>query len=556
MTRIQLPTERQVGHLTLLRQGRKLSLKEYNALTSSERLEMIHQATGKQKYDLILNANDAEQLTPLLHPQELFLTVNEVGAEYAVELLMLASTAQITTLLDLDCWDGDTLSPVLTLYWLQLLLETGPDKVCQIAQEIEPEILAIFLKKHLTIIRGLEAYDDDDAENANRMESIYDIDYASEDAAKIIGAFLRIIMETAQDSYLLLMEMIRSELTTTLEEEVFQERNNRISDLGFIPSVEARAIYAFTDPERFAPGGKIDYLIEADDLPHPGALLAKAHPDNLLAEVLSNGLSHEMAIELCMLANRKMSADSSDISDTAEVSTSLQALYGTLNLALEYLAGTDANKAEQIVNSTYLLHLFQLGNSLLKQVQTTAKEILASPIGPFLDYPEQLFLDALLENPAALYRQATADKPSDLHTITTCQELKSAQQRLEQTQALQQLFCQHLPFNLPEPSDHTEENPALSTLFLTAVANQLLGRSFQPEPISREDLLLLQSRTIIQGAIAPEFVTALHKQIAQLGLDCAFFVEFSLECWEDDFLALAPDNLQKSVPGGLLLAEQ
>ena len=60
MTRIELPTERQVGHLTVLRQGRKLSLKEYNALTGSERLEMIHQASGKQKYDLILNANDAE----------------------------------------------------------------------------------------------------------------------------------------------------------------------------------------------------------------------------------------------------------------------------------------------------------------------------------------------------------------------------------------------------------------------------------------------------------------------------------------------------------------
>ncbi len=555
MTRIELPKERQVGHLTLIRQERNLSLSEYNALTRSERLEMIHQAVGKQKYDLILDANDAEQLTPLLHPQELYLTVNEVGADDAVELLMLASSEQITTLLDLDCWDGDSLSPVLSLHWLQLLLETGPENVCRLAQEIEPEIMALFLKKHLTIIRGIEAYDDDDVENANRVENIYDINYASEDAAKIIVPFLRIIMERTQETYLLLMEMIRSEIISSFEEEVFQERNNRLADLGFVPMVEARGIYAFTDPERFTPGGKTNYRLEAEGLQHPQALLAKAKPDNLLAEVLSNNLSHELATELCLLANRKMSADNTDISATTEVAISLQELYDTLNLALEHLAGTDLDKAEQIVDSTYLLHLFQLGHSLLEQTQTAAQQILSGPIGGFLDYPEQLFIDSLLETPASLYREASADKPSHLQPIATSTDLKLTRQRLQQIQQLQKLFSEHLPFDLPEQTGPPEESPSLSALFLTAIANQLLGRSFQPNPLAVEDLLLLQSQTITQGAIAAEFSTALHKQVEELGLECGFFIEFCLECWEDDFLSLDPDNLQTNCPGSLLLAK-
>ncbi len=555
MTRIQLPTERQIGHLTLHRQGRKLSIKEFNTLTSSERLEMIHQASGKQKYELILNANDNDQLVPQLHPQELYLTITEVGAEYAVELLMLASTEQITTLLDLDCWQKDSLSPVLSLHWLQLLLETGQEKVCQVAQEIEPEILAIFLQKHLTILRGLEAYDDDDAENAKRMESIYDIDYATEDAAKIIGPFLQIVGEQVQGTYLRVMEMIRSEMPSTFEEEMFQMRNNRISDLGFIPSVEARGIYAFTDPDRFTPGGKIASRIEAVDLPTPEALLAQAQPKNLLAEVLTNGLSHELAIELCMLANRKMSADDTDISVTTEVSRSLQQLYDSLNLALEYLAGTDADKAEQIVGSTYLLHLFQLGHSLQKQLQTAAQQIVASPIGPFLDYPELLFIDSLLETPIMFYHEATAEAPSHLQPIASVHDLELTQLRLQQVQALEKLFCEHLPFALPAPSDLPEENPSLCALFLTAVANQLLGRSFQPTPLQLEDLLLLQSRTITAGAIAAEFLSTLQRQVEQRDLNCGFFIKFCLECWEDDFLNLNPDNLQTNVPAGLLLAE-
>ncbi|MCK4691331.1 MAG: hypothetical protein KAT20_05965, partial [Desulfuromonadales bacterium] len=225
MNPINLPTERQVGHLTLLRQGRKLSLKEYNALTTTEQLEMIRQAHGKQKYDLIINSDYAETLTPQLHPQELYLTVNELGAEYAIELLMLASPEQIITLLDLDCWNRDSLSEVLSLHWLELLLNTGEKQVCRLAKKIGSEIWALFLKKHLTIIRGLEAYDDDDADNARRLESIYDIEYASENAAKIIGALLQIIWRNDQETYLLIMETIRSENLSLLEEEVFQARN-------------------------------------------------------------------------------------------------------------------------------------------------------------------------------------------------------------------------------------------------------------------------------------------------------------------------------------------
>lgn len=548
MTRINLPNERQVGHLTLHRQDRSISIKEYNALASTERLEMIRQARGKQKYDLLINATDVAELIPQLHPQELYLAVNELGAEYFVELLALASTEQITTLLDLDCWEGDVLSPTLSLLWLQLLLETGPDKVCQLAEELEPEVLAIFLKKHLTIIRGLEAYDDDDAENAKRILGVYDVDYTSEDAAKIVGPFLLILAEHAQQTYLFLMELVRSEMVTTLEEEVFQQRNNRLSDLGFVPAVDAREIYAFCDPEHFTSGGKKDFLVEAKTLPNPAALLAQANPDNLLAELLTNGLSHELASELCLLANRKMSADGTDLASPADVGSSLQEIYDTLNLALEHLAGIDISKAEQVINSTYLLHLFQLGHSLITQSQTIAKQIISGPIGLLLDYPEQLFLDALAEQPPVLYREACADKPSDLQAIATLKDLELVNLRLQQIKELQRLFSEQLPFDLPADDDFDEEGISLSTLFLTAVANQVLSRPFKPRHLSAEDLLLLKAQTISDNQLNIDFRNQLHALIKELDVDCGFFVEFCLECWQEDLCAIDPAELDCGYP--------
>ena len=553
MSRINLPQERRVGHLTLHRQGRKISVREYNLLSAEERLAMIRQAHGKEKYDLLLNADDAELLAQHLHPQELYLTINEVGSEYAIELLMLANADQITTLLDLDCWNEDSLSPTLSLHWLALLLETGPEKVCQLARQIEPELLALFLKKHLTIIRGLEAYDDDDAENARRLESLYDIEYASEDAAKIIGALLQILAQDAQEIYLLLMEMIRSETTTVLEEEIYQERNNRLLDLGFAPPHLARQIYTYLDPATFVPGGKKDFALEADELRHPGALLARAEPGNLLAEILTGDNSHLLATELFLLANRKMSADRADVSSAKEVAQVLQVIYDTLNLALEYLAGKDLSAAEKIFHSTYLLRLFQLGHSLLEKRRQQARELLDGPLGPFLDYPEQLFLDALGETPPALYRPATSDRPSELQSITTRRDLELVDLRLQQIADLQRLFCELLPFRLPEAEEEPADQPALSTLLLTAVANRLLDRSFQPLPLAVEDLPRLKAMTFTEEHLAQDFRRQLHSLVEQLNANCGFFAEFCLECWEEDLATVNAAEPDSAPPLCLLL---
>ncbi|SEA12589.1 hypothetical protein SAMN05660420_01296 [Desulfuromusa kysingii] len=558
MTKITLPSKRQVGHLTLLRQGRNISLAEYNALTADEQLSMIHQAQGKQKYDLILNSKNNKKLVPKLHPQELYLMVNELGAEYSTELLALATPEQLTTLLDLDCWDHDNLSPILSLHWLELLLGTGEEKVCQLAREMDPEILALFLKKHLFISRGLEAYDDDDAENAKRLEGVYDIQYSSENAAKVIGAILKIWMELEQQSYLYIMEKIRGENATVLEEEVYQARSNRLLDLGIIPAIEAKEIYSYRDPDTFVPGGKSDFHLEAEDLQHPAALLACAHPNNLLAELLSGGIDHATASELLFLANRKMSADNIDVAEAKYVSTAFQSTYDTLNLALEFLAGSDIDKAEEIFKTTYLLHLFQVGNSLIKKLQDQAEKIRLSSIYPYLDYPELLFIDSLLQNPPYFYQEAFEEKSSNLQPITTTKELKRIERRLAQVESLQELFTTILPFKLPAVAAETDddERPSLSGIFLTAVANQLLEREFTPAPLTTADLPLLREKSIVDDQISATFCADISESMHQLAPECDFFVRFCLDVWDQIFLDLEPLTEQSPVFNTLLIADQ
>jgi len=556
MTKITLPKTRQVGHLTLLRQGREISLKEYHTLTAAEQLQMIHQAQGKQKYDLLINAQHVNLLVPQLHPQELYLTINALGAEYSSELIALASTEQLTTLLDLDCWEGDNLSPALSLFWLELLLSTGEDKVCQLVRQMEPEILALFLKKHLVITRGLEAYDDEEADNAKRLEGIYDIDYSSETAAKVIGAVLNIWQGREQESYLLIMEMIRSENLTVLEEEVYQARSNRLLDLGIIPAIEAKGIYSYIDPETFTPGGKSDFHLEAENQKDPSALLACAKPHNLLSQVLNDGISPDIASELLFLANRKMSADNIDISDIRYVTATLQGTYDTLNLALEFLAGTDGDKAREIFNNTYLLQLFQLGSSLIKQRQKKGQELADNWIYPLLDYPELLFVDSLLENPPALYLEANTEEPSKLLPLVSITTLNRVDSRLSQIEALQKLFSSALPFKLQQPEELPENQPTLAGIFLTAVANRVLGREFTPVPLVKTDLPQLKEQTFSSGKISASFGREISQSMQEIAPNCDFFVQFCLDLWEQIFQATDFQSADNPVFSTLLITPE
>ena len=535
MSAASKPPARQSADLTLWRQVPDLDLETFKTLDNAAQLLWVQQAQGKQRHELIMQARAPERLVSRLHPQDLYLTFSALAPESALELLSLATTEQITTLLDLDCWDGDTLSSVLSLRWLELLLATGEDRVRALVRDLEPELLALFLKKHLTITRGLEAYDDDSMENANRLESLYDIDYHNEDAAKIIGALLKIWSEQEQESYLLIMEMIRSEQLSVLEEEVYQARRNRLLDLGLAPPVEARGIYSYREPERFQPGGKQDFSLEAEAMPYPAALLARAQPGRLLAEVISAAIDPHSACELLMLANRKMSADHVDLSSAQAVTDAIRSTYDTLNLALEYLCGENPDRAEEVFRTTYLLELYQLGHSLVVRARRRGQALAAGPVGPFLDYPAVLLLEALNGEPATLYLHDTTQRPGEIRTLSGLPELRLLEARLAELEILETLFCRHFPFSVPDPEDFSGDPPTLSRIFMTAVANQILGRGFTPAPLSAEQLAQLKDCSLDAEHLKPELLNDMRRLLQHPAGDCSSFLELCRELWEDFF---------------------
>jgi hypothetical protein len=251
-----------------------------------------------------------------------------------------------------------------------------------------------------------------------------------------------------------------------------------------------------------------------------------------------------------------MSADNIDISDIRYVTATLQGTYDTLNLALEFLAGTDSDKAREIFNNTYLLQLFQLGSSLIKQRQKKGQELADNWIYPLLDYPELLFVDSLLENPPALYLEANTEEPSKLLPLVSITTLNRVDSRLSQIEALQKLFSSALPFKLQQPEELPENQPTLAGIFLTAVANRVLGREFTPVPLVKTDLPQLKEQTFSSGKISTSFGREISQSMQEIAPNCDFFVQFCLDLWEQIFQATDFQSADNPVFSTLLITPE
>jgi len=514
MARIELPREKKVKHLTLLREPRRLTGKEFNALAFAERLEIVRTAQGRHKYDLLIEAQDAHEIVRRLPAQELFILFKEMGAEDVPELLPLVTEEQFTTFLDLDCWQGDLLDGDKALHWLTLLLEAGEDAGLRMAVGMDFGLLVLTVKKFITITAAPGDMVDEDEAAQRRLEGIYDVDYRDAASARIIGAFLDIIFRRERDFYLHLMEAVRWESEALLEEEVYGAHRDRLLDHGFPDPFEALGVYAWLDPDTFDPAQQRKLPLQPGEIgvEAPAFAIAGARAKDLLAEILAGGLGHDTCWELTFLINKVMSAERVDVGESAQVREATEEVYRYLNMALEHLSGGDLGTASALFDDCYLEHLFRLGFSLTLQLQRQAKKLAAGRIGAYLDGPLRAFLNALQQRRPRFYEGIEAEERAGERPFANIHDLTLARNWLDRLAGQRRLFEERFPFDLPaagelDLADCSPDEPAdltLSDFFLTALANRILGRAFVPRPVPQEELPALHARICHEGKLDPE----------------------------------------------------
>lgn len=543
---------------------RKLpTAQEFATLHRPEQLDVLRRASSRQKLRLLVDAAAGEELLALLPPQDVYLLARELGPDQIPELLAMASPEQWTAFFDFDCWAGDHFEARAARAWLAVLLEGGATRVAATLQEMDFELLVLLLHREVQVLSGPEEMADEAAIAENRRrECGYVLDYRDEEGAKLFGALIDVLFRDAPEFCRYLLEAVRSEGESLLEESVYQQRGWRLLDQGLPEPHAAQVVYAWLDPESFVVSDKPKLPLGAGALgTAPGAALQLASPGGLLAEVLGAGVDAQTAWELACLLNKVMMAEKVDLGDLAAVRGLSERSYAMLNLALEYLAGSDAKAAAHCLQTTYAEQLFRLGHSLTLRLQRRARAVCETAVGPYLDSPYRQLTDALWQRPPQFAEVLARPERGGRRHFASLREVRLAEAWLDRLEVQSRLFTEHFPFPLPSADDWALAgcHPAhgreltLSAIFLTALANRLLDRPFAPQPLAAGELPGLHALVSRGGQVELQLREQTRTWLESLEPGGAGFGDFCLDLWEEEFCKVHPAELDPRYVGTLIV---
>ncbi len=546
---------------SLLRLSKAARVQELNALPVEERLAVIHSAQGKDKYSLLLDAADGQQLLQVLPPQDLYLLIKDLGWEDSRDLIPMASMDQVAVCIDLDSWQGDRFDNDKSLDWLLAALGGTEEEQLQRLYDIDFDLLVLILQRSMTVVKGPDDFCDDDQEPGSGVMP-YEFDFRDAELAKPLKALVSALFCRDEIFCRRLLDALRSELPSVLEEEVYQQRRNRLLEYGFPDSFEAMGVYAHLNIDQF----NLEDFSRPETLPEPGPVapgfaLAEVPSSSLLAEILAAGIDAASVWDLSFLLNRVMVADRVDVGDTAVVQETLEQVYGYLNIALERLCGNSLEKAQETFEGTYLVGLFRFGHSVVMELQQEARRLSASSIGPYLDGPYAAMVASLQgRKPRYCIAFDGTARAGDL-PFSTMKQVEATRQRLVDVETQRRLFEECFPFNLPgsqegegESADLAElDQLTLSEIFLTALANRILSRDFAPAPIPSEDLSVLHGLVVENGSVSESLRQKTFDWLRSLEPGAENFGDFCFSVWDEEFCGLDPASLDPRYIGGLLL---
>lgn len=542
-----------------------LTVREFCSLSLSSQLEYLRRVDAGQKALLLLEMENGAELMACLPVQEAYLMFKTLGPDQVPELIALASPDQWQGFIDFECWTKDRTDPGRVRYWLTLLLEGDDEQVMANLQLISFELLILLVKKEVQVLAGPETIEDEDAlAEAMQRDMGYQLAYRDEEGAKLFGSLLNRLFGAAPDFCRYLIEAVRAETESLIEESVYQQRGGRLLDLGFADPFEAQVVYAWLAPETFELPSRGKFTLgRVDEEPAPGFMLTMTRPTGLLGEILDAGVDEETGWELACLINKVAMADRIDIGDIDQVQYVIRKTCGLVNLSLEFLAGTDVTAAEQVFRDVYCEQLFRLGFSLTLKLQRRARALTQSTVGPYLDGRFRALLAPLREPCPRFYEGLEQEGLEDSRLFSGLRDIRLCEEWLDLLEIQRRLFENHFDFILPPPDEFDLEGTALETaefltlseIFLTALANRLLGRPFRPEPIAATELVILHRKICSAGTLRPELVMETAEWLESLEEGAGGFAEFCLDVWQDEFCSIQPDAMDPRYIGGSLIVK-
>jgi len=473
--------------------------KVFQSLPHQNQLELVLRSRGKERLHALFLSEHPDELVPSLSEQEVFLTIKEVGEKDCLELISLTTPEQFQYLLDIEFWKRDQLDPEKVLHWMEILLESGEKKVIQFIQTGDPEFIALVLKRFLrvTTLEG-EPIEKMDKIPLFTLDQFYFIDFKGLKAREVFEPFIRTFYRIDGEGYRRLMEALICELESELEETGYRLRNGRLNDLGFPDFEEALEIYQFIEPESLLRRERAFELKSPEPLRRESSIYYLAFHNEgpffstILSRIDDPQEQDRLKQEITALCNKAIVAEAIDLSNLSGTERVIQKVYHYLNLGLQYLSGGEEKKGIEILHSLPIQKIFQCGVSLTLLLRRRASLMVRhSWFGKepeslvLLDTPHFDRMEGVLRKRPTFYRGRVYDDFKDLR------DLKEMERFLDSIEVLLSFLGERLKVSIQSLKEmdlsrcypERWQEITLSTIFLTAVANQVLLGIFKFGPI-------------------------------------------------------------------------
>src|SRR6266404_4362666 len=443
----------------------------------------LQAAGGKQKLDLIFSAPDPEQLVRALPPQELYFALVDIGPDDAAELVAMSSPEQFRHFVDMAAWHGPEEGPRTpeVIRWLRLAREGSDDleKFRKQLWALDIELLAQVLRRELHV-HDLTEEEPPSPQDPGMAYYTSDRRFLLEFVGSGESGMLRELIDDlyAQDPFGAgrLIESIRWEVPTELEESARRWRDGRLRDAGVPEFEEAIAFYARPaqqKAQRFEP-------------PSTQALTPPARP--LLDEALEllSGEELERAEEaIVYAANSALVANRVPLDDPEEIREQLAQARATLSLGLEILSGGEVRRASQVLADAPIRGVFQAAMGEAYRLQARARAVAANARIPqaqsatVLEEPLESVVQALSRQPP-LFHEPGQRRPRALGSRADVARAEALLDEAEATVAL--LTALHLsPVELGRKAEEAGLGPAVvksGAALRAQVESELRGEPF------------------------------------------------------------------------------
>jgi hypothetical protein len=415
-----------------------------NVIALSRYRAQLGRGKKLRRSEVILASPDPAAAIRALPGDELYYIVHEAGTRDALELLVHASANQLQVVMDFALWERDEVTPARLAEWLEVLSEAPYEKVGEWIAGLDVELVGLLLLNTCAIYDLSEGQPPDEPDGLfyptpDRL-FVLDVrglpegdnpnvgleaarDGGNTEPPESARAVIRLLDSLYRSDRVLARRLLvaaRGELPSQLQEMAYRWRSGRMADLGFADHWEALEVYRELDPasvkigEATGASSRVRPIYSdgkpGDSLRAPLALIERLGGASPFARAVT-GLTGaddvaELHFALVALGNRVLAADRVTPGDDEAVAEVLGRMLANLDIAVEFLAHGDAERAVEAVRTVSLVRLFRLGVSLVGKVRKLARTL--ERRGPFAALGPRLFE----QNDASVIEAVTQRRPA------------------------------------------------------------------------------------------------------------------------------------------------